>query len=319
MYMVMSVSRELPHEQKLPYQILLEALPMAVYATDAAGTITYFNQTAAAFVGERPDLHGDHWLNWPLFRLDGSVLPRAEFPTAVTLRERRPVRKQIIAERPNGTRITFTAHSAPVFDDSGQINGTVNALVATTEHEQADCQLPGPSPEGRTQIISDTAGRLQTSERSFRTLVESVIDYAIFMLDSEGHVANWNPGAERIKGYSRTEIIGQHFSRFYTEEDRLAGVPEKALATARSQGRFEQENWRVRKDGSRFWASVVIDAIHDERSQVVGFAKVTRDMTFSIEHENRVVDDALHQHPKRSLARLKPISRLADYLRAAFG
>ena len=77
MYMVMSVSRELPHEQKLPYQILLEALPMAVYATDAAGTITYFNQTAAAFVGERPDLHGDHWLSWPLFGLDGSVLPRA--------------------------------------------------------------------------------------------------------------------------------------------------------------------------------------------------------------------------------------------------
>jgi PAS domain-containing protein len=78
--------------------------------------------------------------------------------------------------------------------------------VATTEHEQADCEIAEPSPEGRTQIISDTVDRLQTSERSFRTLVESVIDYAIFMLDSEGHVANWNPGAERIKGYSRTEI-----------------------------------------------------------------------------------------------------------------
>ena len=156
---------------------------MAVYATDAAGTITYFNQTAAAFVGERPDLHGDHWLSWPLFGLDGSVLPRAEFPTAVTLRERRPVRKQIIAERPNGTRITFTVHSAPVFDDSGQINGTVNGLVA----EQADCEIAEPSPEGRTQIISDMADSLQTSERSFRTLVESVIDYAIFMLDSLVH------------------------------------------------------------------------------------------------------------------------------------
>ena len=291
--MVMSVSRELPHEQKLHYHQLLEALPMAIYATDAAGTITYFNQTAAAFVGDRPDLHGDHWLSWPLFHLDGTVLPRAEFPTAVTLRERRPVRKQIIADRPNGTRITFTAHSAPVFDDSGQINGTVNGLVATTEHEQADCQLAEPSPEGRTQMISDTADRLQTSERSFRTLVESVIDYAIFMLDSEGHVANWNPGAERIKGYSRTEIIGQHFSRFYTEEDRLAGVPEKALATARSRGRFEQENWRVRKDGSRFWASVVIDAIHDERGQVVGFAKVTRDMT-----ERREMEEKLRQSQK---------------------
>ena len=291
--MVMSVSRELPHEQKLHYHHLLEALPVAIYATDAAGTITYFNQAAAAFVGDRPDLHGDHWLSWGLFHLDGTVLPRAEFPTAVTLRERRPVRKQIIADRPNGTRITFTVHSAPIFDDSGQINGTVNGLVATTEQEHPDYQPAELSPEGRTQIISDTADRLQTSERSFRMLVESVIDYAIFMLDSEGHVANWNPGAERIKGYSRTEIIGQHFSRFYTEEDRLAGVPEKALAIARSQGRFEQENWRVRKDGSRFWASVVIDAIHDERGQVVGFAKVTRDMT-----ERREMEEKLRQSQK---------------------
>ena len=291
--MVMSVSRELPHEQKLHYHQLLEALPMAIYATDAAGTITYFNQAAAAFVGDRPDLHGDHWLSWPLFHLDGTVLPRAEFPTAVTLRERRPVRKQIIADRPNGTRIAFTAHSAPVFDDSGQISGTVNGLVANAEHEQADYQLAEPSPEGRTQIISNPADKLQTSERSFRMLVESVIDYAIFMLDAEGHIANWNPGAERIKGYSRAEIIGQHFSCFYTEEDRLAGVPEKALATARSRGRFEQENWRVRKDGSRFWASVVIDAIHDERGQVVGFAKVTRDMT-----ERREMEEKLRQSQK---------------------
>jgi PAS domain S-box-containing protein len=293
--MVMSVSRELPHEQKLHYHLLLEALPMAIYATDAAGTITYFNQTAAAFVGDRPDLHGDHWLSWPLFRLDGTVLPRAEFPTAVTLQERRPVRGQIIADRANGTRIAFTAHSAPVFDDSGQISGTVNALVVTGEHQriEANHQLANIRLEDRKQIISDTPDKLKTSERSFRMLVESVIDYAIFMLDSEGHVANWNPGAERIKGYSRTEIIGQHFSRFYTEEDRLAGVPEKALATARSQGRFEQENWRVRKDGSRFWASVVIDAIHDEQGQVVGFAKVTRDMT-----ERREIEEKLRQSQK---------------------
>ena len=98
--------------------------------------------------------------------------------------------KQIIADRPDGTRITFTVHSAPVFDDSGRINGTVNGLVAITEHEQADCQLAELPPEGRTQKISDPADKLQTSERSFRTLVESVIDYAIFMLDAEGHVAN---------------------------------------------------------------------------------------------------------------------------------
>ena len=154
-------------------------------------------------------------------------------------------------------------------------------------------QLADLSLDGSTQTISDAADKLKTSEQSFRMLVESVTDYAIFMLDSDGHVANWNSGAERIKGYSRTEIIGQHFSRFYTEEDRAAGVPEIALTTARSQGRFEHENWRVRKDGSRFWASVVIDAIYDELGQVVGFAKVTRDMT-----ERREMEEKLRQSQK---------------------
>ena len=139
----------------------------------------------------------------------------------------------------------------------------------------------------------ETTDEPETSERTFQILVDSITDYAIFMLDSQGRVANWNSGAERIKGYTRTEIIGEHFSRFYTEEDRLAGVPDQALATARSKGRFEQENWRVRKDGTRFWAYVVIDAIRDEHGRVVGFAKVTRDMT-----KHRSLEEKLRQSQK---------------------
>jgi PAS domain S-box-containing protein len=113
---------------------------------------------------------------------------------------------------------------------------------------------------------------------AYERLVQSVVDYAIFMLDAEGHVVSWNPGAERIKGYSAKEIIGEHFSRFYTPEDKEAQVPSEALRTAREEGRFTAEGWRVRKDGSRFWAMVVIDPIRDG-DKVVGFAKVTRDMT----------------------------------------
>jgi PAS domain S-box-containing protein len=124
---------------------------------------------------------------------------------------------------------------------------------------------------------ADDAG--SPAEQTFRLLVQSVTDYAIFMLDRDGHVANWNVGAERIKGYTRAEIIGRHFSCFYTDEDRRIGVPVKALATARQKGRFEQESWRVRKDGTRFWANVVIDAIRDESGELVGFAKITRDLT----------------------------------------
>src|SRR5215475_12498873 len=95
----------------------------------------------------------------------------------------------------------------------------------------------------------------------YRLLVESVTDYAIFMLDPDGFVASWNPGAERLKGYRATEILGQHFSRFYTDTDLAAGLPGRALEVSAREGRFEHEGWRVRKDGRRFWASVVIDPI----------------------------------------------------------
>jgi PAS domain S-box-containing protein len=116
------------------------------------------------------------------------------------------------------------------------------------------------------------------SERRFRLLVQGVSDYAIYMLSPAGEVTNWNRGAERIKGYSASEIVGEHFSRFYTPEDTASGLPEKALNIARQQGRYEAEGWRQRKDGSRFWAGVVIDAIYDD-GKLVGFAKITRDLT----------------------------------------
>jgi PAS domain S-box-containing protein len=120
---------------------------------------------------------------------------------------------------------------------------------------------------------------LRRSEQRFQLFVEAVRDYAIFMLDPEGHVASWNRGAERIKGYKASEIIGSHFSRFYPEEDLRAGKPQWELKVAAKEGRFEDEGWRVRKDGSRFWANVIITAVHDETGKLIGFGKVTRDFT----------------------------------------
>lgn len=120
---------------------------------------------------------------------------------------------------------------------------------------------------------------LRSSEEQFRRLVQGVTDYSIFMLDLAGRVASWNAGAQRIKGYRPEEIIGQHFSRFYTEEDRQNGEPERALATALREGRFEKEGLRVRKNGERFWANVIIDAIRDDDGEITGFAKITRDIT----------------------------------------
>jgi len=116
------------------------------------------------------------------------------------------------------------------------------------------------------------------SERNFRLLVEGVADYALYMLDLDGVVTSWNIGGQRIKGYAPDEIIGQHFSRFYTEVDRANGKPLRALLIAREQGRYEEEGWRVRKDGTFFWASVIIDPIYEDGT-LVGFAKITRDIT----------------------------------------
>jgi PAS domain S-box-containing protein len=118
-----------------------------------------------------------------------------------------------------------------------------------------------------------------TDEGRYRILVEAVTDYAIYLLDASGIVTTWNPGAERFKGYSANEIIGQHFSRFYTPEDQETGLPARALETARREGKFEAEGWRVRKDGSLFWAYVVIDPIRGPSGEIIGFAKITRDLS----------------------------------------
>ncbi len=134
----------------------------------------------------------------------------------------------------------------------------------------------------------------QHAEESFRLLVESVTDYAIFMLDRGGHVLTWNAGAERIKGYRSDEIIGQHFSRFYPQEDRRARKPERELLLAETEGRVVDEGWRIRKDGSRFWANAIITAVRDVHGTLVGFAKVTRDLT-----EQRRAQEAVRQVEER--------------------
>jgi PAS domain S-box-containing protein len=140
--------------------------------------------------------------------------------------------------------------------------------------------------------------RIHASEERFHQLVDAISDYAIFLLDPTGHVASWNPGVEKIKGYRQEEILGQHFSVFYTPEDRAMGRPASILDAVREGGRFEEENWRVRKDGSRFWAHVFITALRDRRGEITGFAKITRDLT-----ERRLAEDNERRLAREQLAR----------------
>jgi len=132
----------------------------------------------------------------------------------------------------------------------------------------------------RQQAGSPRKGRqkLFESERRFRLLVEGVVDYTIFMLDPDGIITNWNAGAERIHGYDADEIVGRSFEVFYTPEERAAGLPAQSIATARREDKYAAEGWRIRKDGTRFLASVVIDAIYDQ-GDLIGFAKITRDVS----------------------------------------
>jgi PAS domain S-box-containing protein len=151
----------------------------------------------------------------------------------------------------------------------------------------------GPKLPSTGVIGPDKPLNLENSGEHFARLIDGIRDCAIYMLDPSGNVVSWNPGAERIKGYTAEEIIGRNFRDFYTPEDRANEVPSRALATAESTGKFEGEGWRLRKDGTKFWASVLIDALRGPEGQLIGFAKITRDMT-----ERRLMQEQLHQSQK---------------------
>jgi PAS domain S-box-containing protein len=153
--------------------------------------------------------------------------------------------------------------------------------------------------------------RWRTREDHFRRFVESIHDYAIFMLDPQGNVSTWNPGAERLKGYNANEIIGKHFSRFYMEEEIRAGKPSMELEVAARVGRFEDEGWRLRKDGTKFWANVVITAVRNDAGELIGYGKVTRDCTESMEGQ-RALDRANRELRKEMVERKLAEQKLAE-------
>jgi PAS domain S-box-containing protein len=193
--------------------------------------------------------------------------------------------------------VAALAAQAAVALDNVRLNQANQHEIVARRQAEADLHQLNQTLEQRAE---ERAGQLATSltkledtERSFRLLVDGVTDYAIYMLDPLGNIINWNPGAERIKGYSREEIIGRHFSTFYTPEELDAGLPAKALRVASETGKYEAEGWRVRKDGTRFWASVIINIIKEANGRHVGYAKITRDLT-----ERRAADERAQQTRK---------------------
>ena len=193
--------------------------------------------------------------------------------------------------------VTGLAAQAAVAVDNTRLHQANQQEIESRRQAELELQRLNQTLEQRAEQralqLTASQNRLEDTERRFRLLVESVTDYAIYMLDARGHVVNWNAGAERIKGYARDEIIGHHFSMFYTTDERSKEVPARALAIAAASGKYEAEGWRLRKDGSTFWAGVVINAIRSPENELLGFAKITRDLT-----ERRAADERARQAQK---------------------
>jgi PAS domain S-box-containing protein len=255
------------------FELLVQSVTdYAIYMLDPHGHVASWNAGARRFKGYEPDeIIGQHFSRFYTPEDKALGIPRIALETA---KREGSFEAEGWRVRKDGTRFWANVVIDPIRDPGGALLGFAKVTRDLTVRRAAEMEL-------------------RASEERFRLLVQSVTDYAIYMLDPDGLVSSWNAGAERFKGYSADEILGEHFSKFYSEEDREAGVPVAALETARTNGRFEAEGWRLRKDGTRFWASVVVDAIHNDNGALVGFAKVTRDLT-----DKRAVEEQLRQSQK---------------------
>jgi PAS domain S-box-containing protein len=230
----------------------------AIYMLDLDGCVSSWNEGAYRFKGyTASEILGSHFSRFYTPEDQANCLPARALAVA---RETGKFEAEGWRVRKDGTHFWASVVVDSLRNQQGELIGFAKITRDVTERRQA-------------------SEKLLQSERQFRFLVQGVTDYAIYMIGPTGLITNWNAGAQRIKGYAAAEVVGTHFSRFYTPEDCIDGLPEQALATALQAGRFEREGWRVRKDGTRFMAHVVIDPIYDDEKVLIGFAKVTRDIT----------------------------------------
>ena len=293
--------RKITHEAGDLYRLLVDRVSdYAIFALDTQGYIMTWNSGARRLKGYTPEeIIGHHFSAF--YREEDKANGKPERLLDIARREGH-AEDNGWRVRKDGSLFWANVLITALRDDSGKLLGFAKVTKDMTAQRFAD-------------------NALRESEQRFRLLVTSVRDYAIFMLDPSGHIATWNEGAERLKGYTEKEIIGKHFSIFYTQEDLDDGKPARELRVALEEGKYEEEGWRVKKDGSLFWANVVITPVHDAKGNLAGFAKVTRDLTERKAAQERAIESARKiaiEESNREAAeeRSRALRALADELHA---
>ncbi|MFT3824212.1 MAG: PAS domain S-box protein [Chitinophagaceae bacterium] len=257
---------------------LINRLPVAIYTCDEKGILTYYNKAAAELWGFEPIIGQGLWYSsFAIYHTDGSVFPVEDWAiTAILKGGKPPAPQELIVERPDGQRRNIIPDPQPLYDEQGQFKGVLNTLIDITAYRQTE-HVPAANEEQLKPVGKSV--ELVKSEQRYHNMVNEVQDYAIILLDNKGCIQNWNQGAEKIKGYRADEVMGKNFSIFYTAEDRAKQLPEQLIAEAAAKSRASYEGWRLKKDGTMFWGNIVITALHDAKNNVIGFTKVTRDLT----------------------------------------
>ena len=271
-------------EREQKFRLLADSMPQHVWTSDSDGNLNYFNQSVYNYSGlTREQIEKEGWIQ--------IVHPNDREKNVIEWANSINTGSDFLLEhrfrRYDGTYRWQLSRAIPQRDAQGNIQMWVGTSTDIQDQKTFASELE-KQVQTRTKELKHLYDALAKSEERYHLMVEEVQDYAILYLDRNGIIENWNKGAEKIKGYKADEIIGKSFSLFYTEQDKENNLPESMLNTALTSGKALQEGWRVRKDGTYFWASIVITAVHNDKNEVIGFSKVTHDLTEKKEADNKI-------------------------------